>query len=589
MTSTVSTARAIVVRRAKRPPRSAYDTVVAAQHWAIAHAAFVSLFLCVSVIGGSIFVEQVNDRVVVHRRSETLVILFTILVGLLVVAAILKKFRDQILERAAFQIDQAVRPALFAVRLRHEVQPRLGGKEALADLDTVRAFVGTFGFATIFDTVPLPVYIAACFLMHPAVGMTALIGSVFLAGLALLQIRQKALELKRRTAGVSGASFLIDTLVNIEAVQALGMRRVFRRRWLDIHRVELQSQSAMEDRAATLAGLSRLIGSLLAGSCMTVAAYLAISDEISPGNIFGAMILSSKLLGPVSSLTGIWPQVSLARAAHFRLRALFHGLAAEAPGADPSRPEGRIEVSGLTVMAPGSPDPILTDVTFAVLPGAVVAVVGPSGAGKSTLVRALTGIWAPGAGSIQLDGRDLQAWDPDELGPHIGYLPQRIELLRGTIAENISRFAPPQDALVLAAADLAGVHEVIQSLPEGYNSQVGEGGSSLSGGQRQRIGLARALYGNPSLVVLDEPNANLDAQGEAALAIAVAALKRRGATTFIITHKANILNLADKILVLTDGRVSAFGPRDEIFPKITGPRAVPQSASAAIPMPAPAA
>lgn len=553
---------------------SSYDRAVAMQRPALAGAAVVSVFLGVSVLAGSLFAEQVYDRVIPHRRLETLAILLVILVGVLAVTAILEKLRGSILERVGLQLDLAARPALFTARLRHAVQPRPNAREGLADLDTVRAFVGGSGVATMLDTLPLPVYLAACFGMHPWLGFTALTGAALLVALTFGQIRLRTYETSRRASAASGSALLIDTMLNIESVHALGMRRVFRNRWLGLHRGGLWAQTRIEDRMGFLSGASGLVSSVLSGLCMAVAAVLAIHDEISPGNMIGAMILSGKLLAPLAGLTGVWPQFLAARKANGRLKSLFRSIEAVDHRAVTAKPAGAIALSEVDVAPAGSSKPVLKGVSFAVPPGAAVAVVGPSGAGKSTLVRALVGIWAPSRGSVTLDGTDLQTLDPEALGPHIGYLPQNVELLDGTIAENIARFGPIDDASVLAAASLAGVHEVIQTLQLGYNTEVGQGGNALSGGQRQRIGLARAIYGDPSLVVMDEPNSNLDASGEAALAASLEALRARRATCFVITHKANILNLVDFILVIKDGAVFRFGTRDEVMPQLTSPKAV---------------
>ena len=384
--------------------------------------------------------------------------------------------------------------------------------------------------------------------------------------------------------GAHGAA-LADTFKNIEAVQALGMRVTFRNRWLTAHRHLLREQAALEDRVALVSTSARFLTSAFAGLCMALAAYLAIQGEISPGNVIGVMLIANKLLQPIAGVTAEWPSFLRARQAYGRLQTLFRAAESGPRRVSLPRPEGQVEVNALAVTAPGTNHFILSQVSFTLPAGSSTAVVGPSGAGKSTLVRTLVGIWAPALGSVRIDGLELQHWDPDALGQHLGYLPQSVELLSGTIAQNIARFGPVDDEAVLEAARQAGVHEVIQQLPQGYNTEVGEGGSALSGGQRQRIGLARAIYGNPALVVLDEPNSNLDAVGEAALAQALQTLKERGTTCVLITHKANILTLVDYILVLKDGTVSTFGPRDTVLT----PQAAPRGSASGAPPQLPAA
>ncbi|WP_336488167.1 type I secretion system permease/ATPase [Methylobacterium nigriterrae] len=536
------------------------------QRAAFAHAALISLFLSVSVLTGSIFVEQVNDRVMLHKQVVTLVILFVVLVVQLAIAGLLQKLRDAVLERAGLQIDAALRPLLFDRRVRAAVGRRIPqAQTGLADLDSIRSFISGSGVAGVYDALPIPIYLAACFAMHLWLGTFATLGlcTVFLLAVAQAALRTRwAAELQ--SGGGRGAA-LADTFKNIEAVQALGMREAFRTRWFFAHRHTLRAQAAVEDRSAFLSSVTRFLTSTLAGLCMALGAYLAIQGEISPGNVIGVMLIANKLLQPLATVTAEWPSFLKARQAYGRLQELFRAAESEVRRVALPRPEGQVEVSGLGVTAPGSNRFILSQVSFELPAGSSTAVVGPSGAGKSTLVRTLVGIWAPSLGSVRIDGSELQHWDPDALGQHLGYLPQSVELLSGTIAENIARFGPVNDEAVLEAAQLAGVHEVIQQLPQGYNTDVGEGGSALSGGQRQRIGLARAIYGNPSLVVLDEPNSNLDAVGEAALAHALGALKERGTTCVLITHKANILTLVDYILVLKDGTVSTFGTRETVL------------------------
>jgi ATP-binding cassette subfamily C protein len=306
-------------------------------------------------------------------------------------------------------------------------------------------------------------------------------------------------------------------------------------------------------------------------------AYLAIGREISPGAMIAASILIGRALQPIELAIANWRSFGAARASYTRIQALFEAAGTEPERLSLPRPEGRLQASGLIVGAPGTQGFILRGVNFALSPGEVLAVIGPSAAGKSTLARALVGVWPATAGEVRLDGSALTDWHPQDLGQHVGYLPQDIELFAGTVAENIARFSAADDAAVIAAARAAGCHEMIQALPAGYNTQIGEGGTALSGGQRQRIGLARALYREPRLLVLDEPNSSLDAAGEEALVTAVRDLQARQTTTIIITHKLNLLSLADRVLILDGGSVQAFGPRDAVLSRLMGPKVVPGS------------
>ena len=543
---------------------------LAAQRPAFLHAALISLFLSVSVLTGSIFVEQVNDRVMQHRRIVTLVILFLVLIVQLAIAGVLSKLRDAILERAGLAIDKALRPGLFSTRVRATIgAPVPHAQSALADLDTLRTFIAGSGVAGACDALAIPIYLAACFAMHLWLGLFATAALALVIALIVAQAGLRTWWSAGSTGAVAQSVALTDAFKNIEAVQALGMRGTFRARWLEAHTRTLSEQAHLEERLGLVSAVIRFQTGTLSGLCMALAAYLAIIGEISPGNVIGVMLISGKLLSPLGQVTTEWPSFLRARQAYRQLQALFR--ASESGGTGDgrqvalSRPEGRVEVEGLAVTAPGTNRLILGEIDFALPAGSVTAVVGPSGAGKSTLVRCLVGIWSPSLGSVRLDGSELQHWDSDALGRHLGYLPQSVELLSGTIAQNIARFGAVDDKAVLEAAKLAGVHEVIQLLPKGYNTEVGESGGALSGGQRQRIGLARAIYGHPALVVLDEPNSNLDALGEAALAQALQVLRERGTTCVLITHKANVLTLCDYILVLKDGTVSRFGTRDEVL------------------------
>ncbi|MGE7417331.1 type I secretion system permease/ATPase [Methylobacterium tarhaniae] len=551
---------------AARHCRTALGQAITEQRPALLHAALISLFLSVSVLTGSIFVEQVNDRVMQHKQVVTLVILFLVLVVQLVIAGILAKLRDAILERVGLRMDAALRPDLFGIRVRSAIGVRIPhAREGLDDLDTLRGFIGGSGLSAFYDALPIPIYLSVCYAMHSTLGLFATSAIVVVS---LLGVGQTALRIRLSPAstGLTAKGVVLsDAFKNIEAVQALGMRASFRARWLAAHEQELEKKVLLEDRLALITALTRFLASVLAALCMGLGAYLAIRGEISPGNVIGVLLIANKLLRPISHVVTEWPALLRARQAYVRLQGLFRAVEGTGQRVALPRPEGRLDVNGLAVTAPGTPHLILSQVSFSLPAGTVAAVVGPSGAGKSTLVRCLIGIWAPSLGTVRLDGSELQHWDTDVLGQHLGYLPQSVELLSGTIAQNIARFGPVDDAAVLAAAQLAGVHEVIQQLPLGYNTDVGEGGSALSGGQRQRIGLARAIYGDPALVVLDEPNSNLDAVGEVALAGVLQALKERGTTCVLITHKANVLTLADHILVLKDGTVSKFGTRDEVL------------------------
>ena len=585
----IATAKALV-RVAKRDAKRRTPLVEALvkERMAFFHAAVISMFIGATVVAGSIFFEQVNDRVLPHKSLATLWVLFAALVVLLTIGAYLGRQRDHILERVSIRVDAALRPVLFESFIRSRFDTRTeNAATGLDDLDKVRTFLSGRGLSALFDLIPVPAYIAVCFAMHLWLGIfvSAALMTVMLLAIVTVGLRTRHETVHREQARAKG-DMLLSTFVNIEAVQALGMRQVFRERWISHHRRGLAANAAAEDRLAPIDTLLNFMIAATGGMTIAVGAYFGLRGEISPGNVIGCMLLSGKLVQPVGVLTAEWGFFLRAGHAYGNLQALFRSVERGRRETRPvlAKPAGDLEVDDLAMAAPRTNRFIISQVTFSLPAGSAMGVIGPSGAGKSTLVRALVGIWPPTHGTVRLDGAEMQHWDPDQLGLHLGYLPQNVELLSGTIAENIARFGAIDDEAVLEAARLAGVHDVIQGLSQGYNTQVGEGGSALSGGQRQRVGLARALYGQPALVVLDEPNSNLDALGETALADALKAMKERGTTCILITHKANILKMVDLVLVLKDGTMSAFGPRDTILapagiPSIAPPAPTPQITS----------
>jgi ATP-binding cassette subfamily C protein/ATP-binding cassette subfamily C protein EexD len=418
----------------------------------------------------------------------------------------------------------------------------------------------------------MPVFLLVCFLFHPLVGWISLIGAVLIFGLAILnEFMTKKTLTEANGHGQAAQHFANSTLQNVEVIRALGMENQLRARWHGMHRTMLFKQAAASDRGGAVQQLSKFIRMALQTIILGAGAYLSIEGEISGGSMIACSILMGRALQPIDQVVGQWKQVVGARQAYRRLVQMFHDVPEEPARTKLPAPNGRLVIDQLSVVAPGSRTPLLQSVSFHVQPGQSVAIVGPSGAGKSSLVRALVGVWPPVAGAIRLDGSELQHWNKDELGSHFGYLPQAVELFAGTIAENIARFQPGASAEdIIKAATAARVHEMIQSLPDGYDTQIGSGGRTLSGGQRQRIGLARAVFGNPAVIILDEPNASLDGEGEEALFQVIADLKARMKAIIFVTHKMSLVALAEKTLVLSEGRVRSFGPtRDILQPKPT--------------------
>jgi ATP-binding cassette subfamily C protein EexD len=367
---------------------------------------------------------------------------------------------------------------------------------------------------------------------------------------------------------MAATAFTNKSLRNAEVVESMGMLASLRQRWSEQTHTVLSLQSLASDRATTVATLSKTFRQVVQSLVLGLGAYLTINHEISSGLMIAGSILLGRALAPIDQLIGVWKGFLGARSQYARLHQLLETIAAEPERMSLPAPEGAIRVEGLSVGSPNQRKPIIRGLTFEVPAGSVVGIIGPSGAGKSTLARALLGIWPSLAGTVRLDGADISQWRRDELGPYVGYLPQDIELFEGTISQNISRFGPVNAPAVVAAARMAGVHELVLQLPDGYDTVIGANGGGLSGGQRQRIGLARALYGEPRLVLLDEPNSNLDDAGEKMLAEALQKLRQSRATVFVITHRSGVLAQVDKLLVLNQGELSLFGPRDKVLERL---------------------
>jgi ATP-binding cassette, subfamily C, bacterial len=506
-----------------------------------------------------------------------LLMAFTALAGLDAV-------RARVLTRASIRLDQRIASRIMTAII--ERSGNFGGarSQLLRDFDTFRQFVTGMGVHAIFDLPWAPIYIAVIFMLHPALGAFALGCSIVLILMALLNEWMVKQPLSESGAAASrNYGFTEMSLRNTEVVRAMGMTEGLLKRWSRDRNRMLERQVLASDRAASMQSLIRFLRLSMQSVILGLGAYLVIERVATAGAMFAASILLGRALQPVEQIVGSWRNLVSARGAFLRVRELLAASPVRDTGLKLPRPLGRLMVEGLSFVPPVSSKPILRGVAFAVDPGEVLGVIGPSGAGKSTLARHIVGVLAPSAGAVRLDGADVSVWARSTLGRHVGYLPQDIELFSDTIAANISRFQVGEDREVILAAQMAGVHEMILRLPNGYDTEVGEGGAILSGGYRQRIGLARAVYGNPSLVVLDEPSSNLDADGDAALTDCILHLKQQGTTVVIVSHRPNTIGVVDKILVLRDGVAEMFGPRAEIMARLT--RSVPvhavQNAAAA--------
>lgn len=539
-----------------------------------------SFFINLLMFIGPLYMLQVYDRVLQSRNETTLVMLTLIACAMLVVYGILEYVRSRMLVRAGMQFDELLASPLFNRVLKGTLaNPGQNTQYALSDIDKLREFLTGNGLLALLDAPWVPIFLVVCFIFDPLLGYVATGGAVMIFVLALANeiLTHNAL----RDAGIASQTashFASSSLQNAEVIRALGMEGALRDRWNDRHRDMLVLQAKASDRAGVIMTASKFVRMVLQVFILGAGAYLVLEGQVSPGIMIAASIMMGRALQPVEMAVGHWKQVVGARTAYARLTRLFDQYPDENDKTDLPAPTGAISVEGLVSVIPGSRNQVLTGITFALEPGEVLAVIGPSGAGKSSLVRHLVGVWQPLAGAVRIDGAELQHWDPEKLADYIGYLPQDVELFSGSIAENIARFNPDMDEEVVEAAKLAGVHDMILGLKDGYDTQIGEGGRHLSGGQRQRIGLARALFRRPKFVVLDEPNSNLDTDGEEALMQAIRALKENLSTVIFVSHKANLLALSEKVLVLNNGKVQAFGPTAQLMaptakPKMVDPRA----------------
>lgn len=546
-------------------------------------AAVFSLFINVLGLTGPLYMMQVYDRVLSSRNLATLGVLTVLVAVLYAVASALESLRTGILVRAGLRFDEEVNAHVFnAVQRASLRRPSSGHTQALRDTDTVREFFTGAGLVSLCDLPWVPIYIAFALALSPWYGLIALLSCVISGLLAFANDRATRPLLDQATkANIAAANQATTTFRNAEVLHAMGMVESLRARWARNHAGALGWHAVASDRAGLLMAATRFNRMFMQSLILGLGAYLAINREISPGMMIAGSIIVGRCIQPIEVAIGNWKTLVNMRSAFDRVQDMLRTLPAPPPRLRLPDPRGDLQVENLIAHAPGTEFPVLRGVSFAVPAGKVLGVIGPSAAGKSSLARLLVGVWQPSAGSVRLDGSDLRHWDPEQLGSHLGYLPQDVELFAGSIADNIARFGARDDAKVVQAAQMAGTHEMIQRLPNGYNTEIGEAGAALSGGQRQRIALARALYGLPALIVLDEPNASLDAAGEQALIQAVQALKAAGRTVVLITHKTNTLSLCDVVLLLNEGAAHGFGPRDEVIAKLLGPRLVQQGATPA--------
>ena len=533
-----------------------------------------SLAINLLYLAGPLYMLQVYDRVISSASEVTLVMLTIALLIAFLALAGLDAVRARVLTRASIRLDQKIAARVMTAIIDRSANFGGARSQLLRDFDTFRQFITGMGIHAMFDLPWAPIYIAVIFVLHPALGAFALGCSILLVLMALLnELIVKPPLTESSEAASRNYSFTEMSLRNTEVVRAMGMTEGLLRRWGRDRNRMLERQVVASDRAATMQSIIRFLRLSMQSLILGLGAYLVIERVATVGAMFAASILLGRALQPVEQTVGSWRNLVSARAAFLRVRELLAANPPRETGLSLPRPDGRVSVEALTFVPPLGNKPILRGVAFGIEPGEVLGVIGPSGAGKSTLARHIVGALTPSAGAVRLDGSDVSVWARTSLGRHLGYLPQDIELFADTIAANITRFQEGADREAILAAQMAGVHDMIVRLPNGYDTQVGEGGAILSGGYRQRIGLARAVYGSPSLVVLDEPSSNLDADGDAALTDCIMQLKQRGTTVVIISHRPSTIGVVDKILLLKEGVAEMFGPRAEIMSRLT--RAVP--------------
>jgi PrtD family type I secretion system ABC transporter len=521
-----------------------------------------------------LYTYQVYGRVMTSQSQATLWSLTFITLLVFAVSSVIDDFRARILINYGVALDQRVSGRIFASLFDAAVRGEPGARaQALRDLDQFRQSLTGIAAAAIFDVPWIPVFLFALFIIDPLVGFVTLAGALILLGLAIAQARATQSALRdANEAALKSYSFTDAALRNGEVVRAMGMLPTLGQAWSKYRAVTIERGAAAAEASNMYNDIIKAVRMAFQVLIVAIGAYLIMKGTIHSGLLFANMILASRALQPIEKIVGSWDPLNNMVAAYGRLQNLLAKAEAPSSATTLPRPLGKLSVEGVNFAPPGMQRLVLGNINFALEPSEILGVIGPSGAGKSTLARLLVGIWKPLQGVVRLDGADVFTWDRADFGRHVGYLPQDTELFAGTVRNNIARFRPDvTDEEVIQAAQLAGVHDLILRMPKGYDTEVGEGGTVLSAGQRQRVGLARAMLAKPAFVVLDEPNANLDAEGEDALMRAIDAMKANGATVVIISHKPGVFRAADKMLVLRDGRVELFGPRDQVMARLVKP------------------
>lgn len=546
----------------------------------IAACAF-SFVANVLMLTPSLYMMQIYDRVLSSRNETTLLMISLITLLAYVLIGAIEWVRAQLLIRVSRQLDYSLNedafPAAFAAALKGSSQ----AIQALNDVATLRQFLGGQGLFAFFDFPWAIIYLLIITILHPWLGLFALVGALLLLGLTWLTelLTQKPLSAANKLA-TQASGIAANQLKNAEVIAAMGMLEAIRQHWQSRHQQSLDLQEQASSRASVIATVTRTVRLTLQSLILGLGALLVIEGNLSAGGMIAASILMGRILSPVEQLIASWKHLVAARDAYQRTALLLSASPTKASALTLPAPSGVLDIEQLTAAPPGQQRPVLHQINARIPAGEVVALIGPSASGKSTLARLLVGIWPGQAGKVRLDGADIYEWDKAHLGQYIGYLPQDIELFDGSIAQNIARFGEIDSPAVIQAAEAAGIHQMVLQLADGYDTRIGPGGTFLSAGQRQRVALARALYRMPRLLVLDEPNSNLDDSGERALADAIVRCKQAGSTVIIITHRTQIIGIADRIMVLKDGALLLYGPKQDVLAQLGQKQPEPHSTQA---------
>lgn len=535
----------------------------------------MSALVNILYLTGSLFMMEVYDRVLPSRSLPTLVALFAIVAVLYAFQGLFDALRGRLLVRLSDRLDQALSSRIYDAVIGLQLRQPVSGRQAqpLRDLDTIRSFLSGSGPIALFDLPWLPFYIAICFAFHFWLGVTALAGAFILTVITLMTELVSRHPVEAAAGHSAKRNRLAETSRrNADIISVMGMASPLRARWQADNRAYVREQRSASDIASGFGVASKVLRMLLQSGILAVGAWLVINEQATPGIIIAGSILSARALAPVDLAIANWKGFIAARQSRRRLEKTLALLPDGAARMDLPAPHALLSVERVGAIPPEAAEPVLQEIAFTLAAGSALGVIGASGSGKSSLARLLVGLWRPLKGSIRLDGATLDQWPAEALARHIGYMPQSVELLDGTIAENIASFDPQaRSEGIIAAARAARIHDLVVSLPDGYSTEVGETGRQLSAGQKQRIALARALYGDPFLVVLDEPNSNLDSEGEDALTAAILGIRERGGVAVIIAHRPSALLAVDKVLMLADGRQQAFGPKEEVLAKVLRP------------------